>query len=377
MIFETERLILRPWKIDDADSLYEYAKDPLVGPMAGWPVHTSVDNSREIIKSVLSKSESYAVCLKGDNKAIGSIGLSIGEDSNICITEDEAEIGYWIGVPFWGQGLIPEAVGELMKYAFEHLKMKQLWCGYFHGNEKSKIVQEKCGFKYQYTIKEKKVELMNDVRTEHVTSINRIQWSMKNHNTPTLETERLILRKFNENDIEALFAIHEDEEVNRYLPWFPLKSLEETEMFFKERYVESYSEPKGYKYAICLKTDNIPIGYVNMSVDDSHDLGYGLMKEFWHKGIVTEASKAVLEQVKKDGFLYVTATHDVKNPRSGGVMKQLGMSYKYSYEEQWKPKGILVTFRMYQLNFDGENHRVYKEYWDKYPVSFVEKDGEI
>ena len=109
-------------------------------------------------------------------------------------------------------------------------------------------------------------------------------------------------------------------------------------------------------------------------MDNSHDLGYGLRKEFWHEGIVTEASKAVLEKVKKDGLLYVTATHDVKNPRSGGVMKQLGMSYKYSYEERWQPKDILVIFRMYQLNFDGQDDRVYKEYWDKYEVHFIEED---
>ena len=75
MIFETERLILRPWEEDDADSLYEYAKDPAVGPIAGWPVHTSVENSKAIIKEVLSADETYAVCLKEDNRAIGSIGL--------------------------------------------------------------------------------------------------------------------------------------------------------------------------------------------------------------------------------------------------------------------------------------------------------------
>ena len=55
-------------------------------------------------------------------------------------------------------------------------------------------------------------------------------------------------------------------------------------------------------------------------------------------------------------------------------MKQLGMKYQYSYEEQWKPKDILVTFRMYQLNFDGQKDRVYKKYWNKSDVHFVETD---
>ena len=104
MIFETERLILRPWEETDAESLYEYAKDDRIGPIAGWPVHTNVENSREIIKTVLSAPETYAVCLKEDNRAIGSVGLMVGERSNIGLPETEGEIGYWIGVPFWGQG---------------------------------------------------------------------------------------------------------------------------------------------------------------------------------------------------------------------------------------------------------------------------------
>ena len=192
-------------------------------------------------------------------------------------------------------------------------------------------------------------------------------------NTPTLETERLILRKFVEEDIEALWAIYSDKEVNTYLPWFPLESLEEAKAFFEKNYAQVYALPCGYKYAICLKEDNIPIGYVHVSTDENHDLGYGLRKEFWHQGIVREAAKAVVEQVKKDGLAFITATHDVHNPRSGHVMQALGMTYQYSYEELWQPKNCLVTFRMYQLNFDSQDERVYKAYWDKYPNHFIEQ----
>lgn len=133
----TNRLILRPWLESDAEDLFTYAKDPQIGPIAGWPPHTSVDNSREIIKNVLSADETYAVCLKSNDRAIGSIGLMIGEASNLNIPNNEGEIGYWIGVPFWGQGLIPEASKELIRYAFEELELDKLWCGYFDGNEKS------------------------------------------------------------------------------------------------------------------------------------------------------------------------------------------------------------------------------------------------
>ena len=173
---ETERLILRSWCEDDAESLYSFAKNPAVGPIAGWPPHTSVENSCEIIRNILAVNETYAVCLKTDNKAIGSIGLMIGRQSNLNLPETEGEIGYWIGVPFWGMGLIPEATKELIRHAFVDLNLETLWCGYFEGNAKSKRVQEKCGFVYHHTNKDIYWKLMDDIRTEHITKLTREEW---------------------------------------------------------------------------------------------------------------------------------------------------------------------------------------------------------
>ena len=79
-----------------------------------------------------------------------------------------------------------------------------------------------------------------------------------------------------------------------------------------------------------------------------------------------------MEQVKKDGLPYITATHDRNNPRSGKKKKKVGMKYCYSYEEQWQPKDFLVIFRMYQLNFNDNTDFVYKKYWDKSDNHFVE-----
>lgn len=173
---ETGRLILRPWETADAAELYKYAKDGRVGPIAGWQVHTDAENSREIIEDILSEEGTYAVVLKATGLPVGSIGLMAGSDSNLEIPDTEAEIGYWIGVPYWGQGLIPEAVQELMRYAFEELHMEKLWCGYFDGNEKSRRVQEKCGFIYHHTNENIYWELMDDIRTEHVTCITGEKW---------------------------------------------------------------------------------------------------------------------------------------------------------------------------------------------------------
>ena len=114
--------------------------------------------------------------------------------------------------------------------------------------------------------------------------------------------------------------------------------------FYEERYATKYAQPQSYAYAICLKEDNYPIGYIKVDMEEHHDFGYALRKEFWHKGIVSEAARAVIEQVRKDGLPYITATHDKNNPRSGNVMKACGMKYCYTYEEPWQPKDIPVFF---------------------------------
>ena len=191
-------------------------------------------------------------------------------------------------------------------------------------------------------------------------------------NTPTIETERLILRKFTSTDDTALLELLQDEEVNTFLPWFPLKTREEAQRFLQERFLAYYDKPSAYRYAICLREDEAPIGYVWLSDGDSHDFGYGLKKAFWHQGLVTEASKAEVDRIEKAGYPYITATHDVNNPRSGAVMKKLGMTYRYSYVEQWQPKDVPVTFRMYQRNFTGGEDETYRQYWNQYAVHFVE-----
>ncbi len=191
-------------------------------------------------------------------------------------------------------------------------------------------------------------------------------------NTPTLQTERLILRKFTVQDVSALYAILSNFEVNRFLPMIPPSSLEEAESYLKEMYLDTYTNPKGYRYAICFQSDNIPIGYVHVGTTEAKDFGYALLPQHWNRGIVTEASIAVIRQLFKDRAKFITATHDKKNPNSGKVMQKLGMHYCYSYQEQWQPKNIPVIFRMYQMNLDGNVHKIYSQYWDQYPIHFVE-----
>ncbi len=191
---------------------------------------------------------------------------------------------------------------------------------------------------------------------------------------PVLETERLILRPFAQTDEEAVLAIYGDPVVMKFVPLIPLANLAEARAHLQEHLLPVYETPGECLFAICLKEENSPIGYVHVSGDDSHDFGYALRKEFWGHGYATEAALAVLDFVREQGVLYVTATHDVNNPASGRVMQRLGMHYCYSYKELWQPKNFWVTFRMYQLNFDGDSERVYREYWDRFEEHFIEEN---
>lgn len=174
MTMQSERLLLRPWQPDDAEELFRYASDPRVGPAAGWPPHTDAENSRMLIQNVLSAPETYAVVLKETVKPIGSVGIHM--DRHEAAEGNEVEIGYWLGVPYWGQGLIPEAVKLLLQRCFTELGCTRVWCGYYEGNEKSLRVQQKCGFTYHHTEENKPVPLLGEVRTEHYSVLTREIW---------------------------------------------------------------------------------------------------------------------------------------------------------------------------------------------------------
>ena len=173
---KTERLLLRRWNEDDAEDLYKYASDPDVGPIAGWPAHQSVDESREVIRNVFSGKEAYAICLKEDGKAIGAIELKLNGHTDMTDRDDECELGYWLGKPFWGRGIMPEAVNEILRHAFEDLSMQKVWVGYYEGNTKSRRVQEKCGFRYQWKSENLDVPLMHETRTGHVSLMTKEDW---------------------------------------------------------------------------------------------------------------------------------------------------------------------------------------------------------
>lgn len=144
---ENERIILRPWRDSDAESLFKWASDPDVGSRAGWPPHKSVEESREIIRTVFRDVlNTWAIELKETGEAIGAIGYGPSCDCKLPAREGEPITGYWVAKPYWNQGICTEALRLMLDHIRTTTSIKSLISGHFIDNPASGRVMEKCGF---------------------------------------------------------------------------------------------------------------------------------------------------------------------------------------------------------------------------------------
>jgi [ribosomal protein S5]-alanine N-acetyltransferase len=147
---ETERLILRTWHIDDLADFFEYACVDGVGEMAGWKHHESLDISKKILTSFIDEKNVFAIVYKKTGKVIGSLGLHNSWANDDAAYKDlkVKEIGYVLSKAYWGKGLMPEAVNEVIRFCFEDRGLDVLTIGHFETNCQSRRVIEKCGFRF-------------------------------------------------------------------------------------------------------------------------------------------------------------------------------------------------------------------------------------
>lgn len=147
-MIETTRLILRPWRENDAEALYRYASDAEVSRMALWPRHTSVEMSRRVINEFfIPNPYTFAIALKESDEAIGCIGLVPEGEDHYEPLPGEREVGYWVGHPLWGNGITTEALMALVGYCRDRLHLPSLLITTDSRNRASQRVAEKCGFK--------------------------------------------------------------------------------------------------------------------------------------------------------------------------------------------------------------------------------------
>ena len=177
MQLETKRLILRPFTEEDAEDVYTYARDPRVGPPAGWKPHRSLEESREIIRTVFSQPGVFAVVRKADGRVVGSVGFTGRHRKEARGTDDE--LGYSLDAGCWGQGLIPEAVEALLHYGFEELELDTIWCEHYDGNQRSRRVIHKSGFTFRFLRMQRLPDFDGERRLVMVYSMTRPQWEAR------------------------------------------------------------------------------------------------------------------------------------------------------------------------------------------------------
>ncbi len=148
---ETDRLVLREWKETDLNDFFEYASVDGVGQMAGWQPHKSLEESASILKMFIEGRKTFAVVLKENNKAIGSVGIEkLSTEIDGYENLVGREIGYVLSKDYWGQGIMPEAVKEVINYCFDVLHCDYLLCSCSPVNKQSARVMEKCGFRFEF-----------------------------------------------------------------------------------------------------------------------------------------------------------------------------------------------------------------------------------
>lgn len=178
---------------------------------------------------------------------------------------------------------------------------------------------------------------------------------MKSLGTQTIETERLILRRFVEGDAQAMFDNWASRSENlTYVTWNPHLNVEQTQNSIGN-WVKSYDDPNYYKWAICLKenSDHV-IGDISLvSADENNsscEIGYILGQDYWGRGLMTEALKAVLSYCLDEiGFERVDSCYVSLNPASGRVMEKAGMTFWKTVRNAVERKGYIADKIYYQI----------------------------
>ena len=173
----TERLFLTPFKVQDAEELFDYAKDPDVGSHAGWKPHESVEESKMIIEGLFIPTGAFSIRLKDEEgnpgKLLGSISL---ERDRFRPDARSKEIGYSLGRKAWGKGYMTEAAREIIRYAFEDLDMEILTICTSPVNKRSQRVAEKNHFKYEGRIRKAYRIYTGQLRDSLVFSLTKEEW---------------------------------------------------------------------------------------------------------------------------------------------------------------------------------------------------------
>ena len=179
--------------------------------------------------------------------------------------------------------------------------------------------------------------------------------------TQTMETSRLILRRAIREDAEPMFRNWaSDPEVTKYLTW-PTHDSDAVSERVLGSWIREYEKENYYQWMIVLKEMGEPIGTISVvrqnELVQEAEIGYCIGRNWWHKGIVSEALRAVMDFLFTEvGMNRIAARHDPNNPHSGGVMRKCGMKYEGTHRAcDRNNQGICDAAQYAILRRDWEN----------------------
>ncbi len=340
-MIQTERLQLVKFDMQYAADLYELWSDYEVIKYTYMPLLHSIEECESKIKMFLDYTDekfinNFIICL--NNKAIGIIGSPI-----IDIEKKKFGLFYQLSRAYWGKGYIGEASNAFVQYLICEFPDAKIIADAVTDNPASMAILERLGLKQIHI--EKDGFKCNDIEMDLAKYTNNFQ--MTHCGTQTIETDRLILRKFTLEDSSAMYQNWaSDPEVTKYLMWPTHENQEISEMVTKE-WVDSYSKSDFYQWAIIVKEESDkPIGSISVVDKDEKismvHIGYCIGREWWHRGITSEALEAVINfMFEKVGINRIESRHDPRNPNSGAVMKKCGMIYEGTHRSaDWNNQGI-------------------------------------
>lgn len=335
---ETRRLIIRPFQFYDLEDFYRYSQNPDVGPHAGWKPHESKEESRDILEKWLQydpRKDPLILALyhKEDQKVIGSIGLHLDEQRPQ--QENCRMLGYVLAKEYWYQGLMTEAAKAVIAFSFEVFGLTLLTVKHFSFNQRSKRVIEKAGFTYEGTSKDV-IRLFDGSRQDECLYTMTIQDYLKGKeekDMKMLKTERLILRPFEIDDVDAVFRYQNNPNAAKYDGWRPCETREDAEKTVEN--LMKAAEKGDENRAIVLKNTQELIGQIGLCEDDIRHriprckkVNYLIGEEHWGKGYATEALREIQRYAFEDAKLnIITVAYLTGNMASKHVMEKCGFRY--------------------------------------------------
>lgn len=339
----TERLLLRPWNMDDVESLYRLCAGPDIGPAAGWKPHESLEESRGILEKWINGEGCPETFFALEEKETGRLAGALGLHPDVMRRENPQcrMVGYWVGKEYWGRGYATEAVNAAMDYAFQRLRVKLLTVEHYVGNEGSRRVIEKCGFSYEGTLRRGLRAFDGSFRDCMVYSMTAAEYRLLRAKAAGLS---LVLPE--EVGWEAFFAYYN--EWGGEGPGFNPAAMK----------LKGRSHKQWLKDTIAMRT-NPPEGLVPSTayffadragrvlgaIDFRHELndyllhyaghiGYGIRPSCRGKGLAPYMLALCLEKAREQGLARVLVTCDDENQASASTIEDCGGELENRVEEE-------------------------------------------